>query len=419
MNWLETYDLYTSKLESPSIYHFWTGVSTIASALERKVWTPLMFDKIYPNMYIILVGPAGRCRKGSAMAMGTRLLRELDKVNLCANIITRQALIKSLVKKVNSFEYNGETIYHSSTSAISPELDVVISSDRIEMLRMFTDIFDSQHHDKYEMETISRKLESIQGLWFHLFGATVPEFFRSKEMAASVSGGFTSRCIFIYAHDRRFRSKIHISDKEKKKIQDKQDKKYFSVLADSLKKIHSLVGPFHFTDEAGELWNEWYQNLADNTNMIAPLQPYWERKHVHALKLAMCLAVSENQNELVIRQHHIVNALGQLKEAEKKMHLVFSGTGRSVSAKDIDHIWRYVERKTRVREKDTKQRWVSKGTIYNDNWRDVETNLIDEILITLSSKDKLGVIEKRRNKAGVDFYRWKEGKEEKEKDRKG
>ena len=35
-DWLKSYMAYTSPLEAPDDFHFWTGVSTIAGALRRR-----------------------------------------------------------------------------------------------------------------------------------------------------------------------------------------------------------------------------------------------------------------------------------------------------------------------------------------------------------------------------------------------
>ena len=61
------------------------------------------FETIYPNMYIILIGPSGRCRKGTAMRMGFEILKNVG-VKVVSESITREALIRQMKTSVNSVD---------------------------------------------------------------------------------------------------------------------------------------------------------------------------------------------------------------------------------------------------------------------------------------------------------------------------
>jgi hypothetical protein len=94
-DWLESYLIYTKRSEPPTLYKAWTAVSVLAACLRRKCklkWGTLTF---YPNMYIVLVGPSGRCRKGTAMGPGEDFLTDLG-IKVASTSITREALIHQL-----------------------------------------------------------------------------------------------------------------------------------------------------------------------------------------------------------------------------------------------------------------------------------------------------------------------------------
>jgi len=93
-DWIEGFMEFMYSSEPPDLYKTWVAVSVIASALQRKCrldWGSITF---YPNMYIVLVGPSGKCRKGTAMRPGSKLLRQLGSVNLADEAITREALVR-------------------------------------------------------------------------------------------------------------------------------------------------------------------------------------------------------------------------------------------------------------------------------------------------------------------------------------
>ena len=97
-NWIEAYLAYTNESESPEEYHKWVAISTIAGAMRRRSFYDYGYFLAYPNMYIVLVGPAGRCKKSIAMRIGRGMLSEVPNVNFTTDSITRERLIQDLTQ---------------------------------------------------------------------------------------------------------------------------------------------------------------------------------------------------------------------------------------------------------------------------------------------------------------------------------
>jgi len=362
MDWLKMYAKYTEKHEAPSCYHLWTGISVIAGALERKVWTRLMFDNIYPNMYVILVGPPGRCRKSSAISIGTRLLKELPGVHFSSERITPEALIKDLADSESVF-YMGRTLkMHSSLTAVSKELGTFLSMRLDDMLILLTDLYDSQSHDTWTYSTKGAGVDKINGVWLNILGGTVPSFFMTRQIQESIGLGFTSRCIFIFADKTRKRS-LAI------------DNSLQGKLISALNKIHELCGEFKFKEDAWSFYEDWYLKLPADPVTIESLEPYHERKHVHVLKLAMILSASEGGNGMYITKNNIIAALNVLKDAEEHMPRVFRGTGRLATSADLERILDQIRRSDRP---------LSEKEILRKNYMHVTPAEIAVILETLT-----------------------------------
>ena len=100
-NWLQGYLDYTSASESPTPFHFWTGVATIAGALRRRVWIDMRYFQWAPNFYIVLVGPPGVAAKSTTIQSGMKLLERL-KVPFGPSSMTWQALAKSLEESIQT-----------------------------------------------------------------------------------------------------------------------------------------------------------------------------------------------------------------------------------------------------------------------------------------------------------------------------
>ena len=58
-NWIEGFIEYTDTLPSEPILRKWAAVSTIAGAMERKLYAVSMGKRLYPNFYVFLVVPPG------------------------------------------------------------------------------------------------------------------------------------------------------------------------------------------------------------------------------------------------------------------------------------------------------------------------------------------------------------------------
>ena len=69
---------YTANTEPPKLYHLWSGITAIASALRRKCFCNWgMRGYVYPNFYVALVGPPGG-RKGTAMRLAKTFVEDLE-----------------------------------------------------------------------------------------------------------------------------------------------------------------------------------------------------------------------------------------------------------------------------------------------------------------------------------------------------
>src|SRR6516165_5851867 len=104
-NWLKAYTSYTRDSESPTEFHFWTGVSVLAGALRRRVWIDMKKFQWTPNFYVILVGPPGVAAKSTSISMGMSLLSKVQGVRFGPESMTWQALAKDLADSIEHVEY--------------------------------------------------------------------------------------------------------------------------------------------------------------------------------------------------------------------------------------------------------------------------------------------------------------------------
>lgn len=60
--------------EAPTQYHLAVGLAVLAATVGRRCWLPWGDGKLFPNLYLALIGAQGRPRKSTAVSMGRDVL---------------------------------------------------------------------------------------------------------------------------------------------------------------------------------------------------------------------------------------------------------------------------------------------------------------------------------------------------------
>jgi len=105
-------------------------------------------------MYVVLVGPSGRCRKGTAMNQGMWFMREMG-IKMAAESITREALIRELKeanKEMSVDVTTGELNMHASITIYSQELTVFLGYNNLALMSDLTDWYDCRNEWTYNKE---------------------------------------------------------------------------------------------------------------------------------------------------------------------------------------------------------------------------------------------------------------------------
>ena len=371
-DWISAYLEYVDDTEPPLSYHIWTSVSLIAASLQRKVYIRWGHETIYPNMYIVLIGPSGKCRKGTAMAIGRDLLTGISKIKICAEAITPEALIRMMKDATDNVidpQNPSQIKFHCSVTAFSAELSVFLGQNDLRFLSHLTDWYDS--NDLWEYRTKNAGVDEINGICFNLLGATAPDWLQSILPAEAIGGGFTSRIIFVVEEEKR---KI-----VPKPMLTEMGKKLRVVLKEDLERINTLVGEITFTPEAENIYMSWYEE--QNMNMKAGRPPikdprfagYCERRATHIRKLCMVFSASRG-NDMIITSSDFERSHELLKKTEVKMVKVFGGLGSAKYSHIIEKVLQVL----------IKEKTVKRSELLRLFYRDLDSETLTIIEDTLS-----------------------------------
>jgi hypothetical protein len=320
-DWLEYYMKYTQRTEPPELYHLWSGLTAISSALRRKCycnWGALR-GYVYPNLFVALVGPPGG-RKGTAMKIAKSIVQTLNIPLGADSLGSTQALYKEIMDSEDTYvDPQGLTKKHKSVSIWSEEFQVFLS-DRDQMLiSSLTDLFDCADNWKYK--TLARKNEDLSNCWLTIIGAITPSLLQAKLSQDAVGGGLISRIIFVVGNGPKQRRALQFLTEEEEDIHQK--------LENDLQEIANLSGPFILSKEFLRVYVRWYEQEYDDSGVSAEkFLGYNHRRPLHLNKICMLVSASES-NDMIITDEHFEKALAILQVTEQEMPNAFYGLGLS------------------------------------------------------------------------------------------
>lgn len=343
-NWLKAYVAHTSSSEAPDIFHFWTGVGTIAGALRRRVWIEQNIFQWVANFYIVFVAPPGIATKSTSIGLGMRLLRQVDGIHFGPESMTWQALGDDFQQAMEYFDWVDEsgqkqTTQMSCLTVPITELGTFLRTDDSSLVSFLTRMWDGQK-DPFGHKTKASGNIAIENPWLNIIGATTPGWMRSHFGENLVEEGLTSRVIFVYADAKRHliaypASMVKAADyatEERKLVEDLRD-------------IATLAGPYLLRPDAEAWGNDWYRkHYSSRPPHLSSdsFSGYLARKQTHLHKLAMVLAAAK-RSQLAIEKEDLVEADAILTQTEGLMLKVFESVGLVDEARHVASIKAFVQ----------------------------------------------------------------------------
>jgi len=328
-NWIDSWMQYTAHVISPTLYHKWVAVSVLAAALERKIFLKWKWPgSIFCNFYIVLVGPPGRCKKGVALSSASSILRDLG-VHLSANATSEPALIADMMEATQTYTESGGKIYsYSAITVLLSELTSFFRQGNPDIITYMCDWYDCL--DDWTYDTKGRGKERIDNLWVNLLGATTPDNLIATKGQEVISQGLASRTIFVYEERSRSVTETLQYNPKTQLFETREKDQLYELLLHDLANISLLKGQFRFEKAFLRAYDQVYPSNYEDlfSHEDKRMVTYRSRRAAHHLKLSMIMNAAKSDSMLLTVQD-FKDALALLEATEPKMHLTFSGLGRS------------------------------------------------------------------------------------------
>lgn len=288
-------------------------------------------DRLYPNLYTILVGHPGVGKTRTIMS-GRKFLAELPEFHIAPTSMKMASLVDALLAAKRTIiqlpepaiEFNSMTLVVDEWTAFMHAFD----DELVGGLTTFYDVVVPYEHHRRGKDIRIRipkpQLNILAGSTPGNLVKFMPDFAWDQ--------GFASRLILVYSGERLSGDDFAYRRRDLP-----------PEMVHDLKLIYSLTGEFTVEESYRKAVAEWRSGDEQPKPTHPKLVHYTTRRRAHIYKLSMVASV-DNGNTLRLTEREFRVALGWLEEAELNMPSIFTEGATSVDARAMDEIRDYVAR---------------------------------------------------------------------------
>ena len=308
---LESFCQFTEATEVPAAFAVWSGLIAIAASLGRDCFVDYGYYTLYPNLYVVLIGPSAVAKKSTPIKFAFRMIKQVKPpINILSQKMTPEALISALS---GLDAKDGDTMIVPSAVGIVlvSELATLVNKTSFKsgMIDVLTDLYDAED---FEYRTKARGVEYVRNPCLSIIGGATPIGIKECIPLVSSGGGFTSRIVFVFSKGSgRLIPRPQRSAEDKQRMED---------ICHDLCEIAKMRGTFAMTDDAGNMYDKEYIRFRKNSPLIENenLGGYVGRRADILMKVSMLISASSSSDRMITEKTMLV-ALGILKRTEESM----------------------------------------------------------------------------------------------------
>jgi len=285
MNFIQAYKEFCLEItDAPDNYHDFMALAVVGIILGNRCFLPYGDTRIYPNVWLILLGDSSSSRKTTAINIGKRLISEACPEKIYPNEFSQEKIQSLLETKPCGCFFFSEFI----------TLMGLLSRDYLAGTKGFlADLFDSPFTYRRETE---KKSIIIQNPAISIISATTQSWFTEKMKESDVMGGFIPRFLMVSPNPKTKNISIPPeADREKR-----------GRLVKMLQDFEGMSGGCYLHNDARAYFDSWYDRLC-NIPGNGKVQPFIHRLQTYTLKFAIILNA--------IHEHSLKISVNSMKEA--------------------------------------------------------------------------------------------------------
>jgi len=294
--------------------------------MERKIWVVSRGTPLYPNIYVMLIGPPG-VGKSIILARVNQLWGFLKEHHKGSSSLTRASFIDELDDAKRHILFTDLGSYNALTAAIS-EMGVLLPAYEHAFMSTLTDIYDgTPYSEKRRTKELSITIEKP---YFNIICGSTPSYLGKFMPEGAWDQGFISRNIMVYSGVSEPRNPFESPAKVD-----------LTGLIKDLQLIGERRGELTFSEEASSALVYWVLAGGPPAPDHPRLASYNPRRTAHLLKLCMICAVAWGASQTIEIEHYQI-ALDWLLEAEALMPDIFRAMIKGGDAQALEDCWHFI-----------------------------------------------------------------------------
>lgn len=374
---------YTKDTEPPTIYHRWSLIASVAAFLGRQVWMNRGVEKLYPNMYVMLIGNPGT-RKSTAIKGCARVLRTVGYNTFAAEKTSKEKFLLDLEGDTDEQTYlhsadgkkrgAGDTTARDVLANLSlddgdsgigdgiprevfvtaDEFNEFVGSGNIDFLSMLGALWDwDSETSTYKFRLKNSKSLSIYQPTITILGGNTHAGFQQAFPEAAIGQGFLSRLILVYSEPSG--RKITFPKKPDERVAVKLAEKFNDIRK-------SVRGELSLSPQAANSLDTIYRTWQDLDD--SRFKGYSTRRFTHLLKLCVVVTAMRasirvdiqdvllSNTILTFTENHMSKALGEYGKSRNSAasHSLMTALYETKKPLSMEELWKVVSRDLEKRE---------------------------------------------------------------------
>jgi len=277
---IELYVDYVSPtIDCPDIYNRTSAILLIATLLARRVYFKFGTQKIYINIWAVIVAPSTTYRKSTSINIAKNIIRTFYQDYLFPEEFSQEALMEYFKKSGSK----GILIWSEFGAFLAASQKQYMAGIK----EFLSDLYDCPDFKK---RILKKDTYIIEEPYINILTATTLEWFLRSIGESDIMGGFLARFIYIVATKKEKKPLIAFPE-----LPDDDKLNKFLYLLDY---ANCVKGEVTFYDESKDIYKKWitsHEEAIDKLNFNQTISGFFGRLGTTCLKLAVIFQISETQ----------------------------------------------------------------------------------------------------------------------------
>lgn len=330
----DAYFDYVADTEPPLIFHRWSLLPGIGALLGRKVYLPFGDFRVFPNMYVMLVGNPGT-RKSTAIKLSRKALSEIGYTTFAGDKTSKEKFLVDLAGESEGTTESlmMETLCGAGCSGdprevyiVADEFNQFMGEGNLDFISLLGSLWDWDDESRpFEQRFKNSKSLQIYQPTISLLGGNTHSSLASCFPPQSIGQGFMSRLILVHSEPSGRKIAFPTKPSEDCKVRLK------SVMEEMMTTMH---GEVKFNRDAKEKLTVLYTTFPGLPDVR--FQHYSNRRFTHLLKL--CIICAAARFSMTVESNDVIMANTLLSYAEFTMPSALGEFGKARNSDVSDKI---------------------------------------------------------------------------------